>query len=58
MLTENAINLEQALGWLKIIISGRLQIHFKQAEDFKVSPLSFYSENSWFAKFFEQHNPL
>ena len=57
MLTENAINLEQALGWLKSIISGCLQIHFKQAEDFEISPLSFYSENSWFAKFIEQHNP-
>ncbi len=57
MVTENAINLEQALGWLKSIISGCLQIHFKQAEDFEISPLSFYSENSWVAKFIEQHNP-
>ncbi|PPK73943.1 ATPase family protein associated with various cellular activities (AAA) [Methylobacter tundripaludum] len=57
MLSENATNLEQALGWLKNIVDGRLRMHFGEADSFELQPLNFYIENSWLAQFLASHDP-
>lgn len=57
MLSENAINLEQALGWLKSVVSGCLRVRFGQAEDFEISPLNLHIDNSWLARFIASREP-
>ncbi len=57
IVSENAIDLEQAFGWLKEIITGCLQTHFGQAEGFEMSALNLHVENSWFAQFIVSRNP-
>ena len=57
IVSENAIDLEQAFGWLKEIITGCLQIHFGQAEGFEMSALNLHVKNSWFAQFIVSRNP-
>jgi hypothetical protein len=53
---ENIANLEHALEWTKNIVAARLHIFFGQAENFELQPLSFYTENSWFAQFVANHS--
>jgi hypothetical protein len=57
MLSENAINLEQALDWLESIVTGCLRIHFKQIEDFEIEPLNLQDDNSWLTQFIANRNP-
>ncbi|MGZ8158741.1 MAG: ATP-binding protein [Methylobacter sp.] len=57
MVSENAINLEQALVWLKSIVAGCLRIHFGQADDFEISPLGLHKDNSWLAQFIAGRDP-
>jgi Cdc6-like AAA superfamily ATPase len=57
MVSENAINLEEALGWLKSIVTGCLRIHFGQAEDFEISPLNLHKDDSWLAQFIAGRDP-
>jgi hypothetical protein len=56
-LNANAINLEQALGWLKNVVSSCLQAHFGQADDVEVSPLNLHNDNSWLAQFIAARDP-
>ena len=57
MLSENAVNLEQALAWLKSIVTGCLRVHFGQAEDVEISPLNLHNDNSWLAQFIADRKP-
>ncbi len=57
MVPENAINIEQTLGWLKSIVSGCLRLHFGQSEDFTLCPLNLYNDNSWVAEFIASRDP-
>ena len=54
---ENALNLEEALVWLKEIISGCLQIHSGQIKDVEVGPLNLHNDNSWLAQFIASRDP-
>ncbi len=56
-MSETAANLEQALGWLKNFVTGRLRMHFGQAESFEVQALNFYDENACLARFVARHDP-
>lgn len=56
-MNANVANLQLAIDWLKHIVTGCLRMQFGQAEGFEVSPLNFYSGNSWLANFIEHHNP-
>lgn len=49
--TKNTLNLEVSLNWLKSIVTGYLQVHFKKADSFEVTPLNLYEDNSWLAQF-------
>lgn len=57
MMNGDAINLEQAVGWLKSIVTGRLRIHFVQADDFELCPLNLYKDNSWLVQFIASKDP-
>jgi AAA+ superfamily predicted ATPase len=57
MMNENAINLEQALNWLKSIVSGSLRLHFRQADCFETSPLNLHNDDSWLAQFIASKDP-
>ncbi|MDY6994617.1 MAG: ATP-binding protein, partial [Pseudomonadota bacterium] len=54
---ENATNLQLALDWLKIFISGRLRMHLGQTETFEISLLNLYSEQSSLSAFLEHYQP-
>lgn len=56
-MSENAINLEQAVDWLKSILTGCLRMHFGQVEDFELCPLNLHNDNSWLAQFIASRDP-
>jgi AAA+ superfamily predicted ATPase len=57
LLTENTTNLEVSLNWLKGIVTGYLQVHFRKAENFEVTPLNLYDNDSWLAQFMAKNEP-
>ncbi|MFZ2405725.1 MAG: ATP-binding protein [Methylobacter sp.] len=57
MLSENAVNLDQALGWLKSVVSGCIRIHFGGNEDFEISQLNLHNDNSWLTRFIASREP-
>ena len=57
MVSENAINLELALGRLKSVVTNCLRIHFGQTEDFEIRPLNLHKDNSWLAQFIAGREP-
>lgn len=50
-------NLQSALDWLHQVISGSLKIFFGKADNFTVSPLESYPEESSLARFVRQYQP-
>lgn len=56
-ITQQAANLQLALDWLEHIVVGCLRMHSERAENFEISPLNCYSDDSWLAKFIELHDP-
>jgi hypothetical protein len=38
-MSETAANLEQALGWLKNNVAGRLRLHFGHTDNLEMQPL-------------------
>ena len=56
-MSETAANLEQALGWLKNNVAGRLRLHFGHTDNLEMQPLNFYHENSFLARFMAGHDP-
>jgi AAA+ superfamily predicted ATPase len=57
MPTESTHNLEEALIWLKSIISSCVQIHLKQTNEFHMIPLSLHQDCSWLGRFIATENP-
>ncbi|UOA10686.1 ATP-binding protein [Methylobacter sp. S3L5C] len=56
-MSVNAINLEQALNWLKDVVTKCLRAHFGQAENVEISPLNLHNDNSWLAQFIAGREP-
>ena len=56
-MTQQAANLQIALDWLEHIVAGFLKMRFGQAEDFQMSPLNLYSDDSWLATFIDLRDP-
>jgi len=57
IVSENTDNLEEALRWLKSIVSGCLRMHFGQAENFEVKPLNLCGHQSWLPQFIAGREP-
>jgi len=57
MISANATNLDQSLGWLKNIVTCRLRIHLGHVEEFEISPLNLREDNSWIAHFLVNTKP-
>lgn len=54
---NNYDNIQHALDFLRAAITGRLQLHFNQAESVVMDAPKFLSDDSPFARFLEVHQP-
>ncbi len=54
---HNANNIQLALDWLQMIVSGCLKMYFGQAEGYEVGQLDFYAQDFGLAKFIDTHKP-
>jgi len=53
----HSANLEIALDWLKTVLDECLKMRFGQSDGIEISPLSFYSDDSWLAYFMADCQP-
>lgn len=56
-MNDNANNLQLALDWLAHLVTDCLKIRFGKTEDFDITPLNFYSDETWLATFIVQRDP-
>lgn len=56
-MSNHVNNLQLALDWLEHLVTGCLKIRFGQVDDFEITPLNFYTDDSWLATFIAKRDP-
>src|SRR6266404_6565475 len=56
-MNHNAANLQSASDWITDVITGRLNTHFGKPEKYEPEALTYYDDDSWLARFIQQHKP-
>jgi len=57
-MSQSAANLESALDWLATIVSGCLNVHLGKMQQFEVTPLDYYDDDTWLARLVQRQKPI